>query len=91
MRIEVDTGQLSAAAAEQADIALALTEIAGRAAALGSNAAAAGAPQAQAALMAFCEHWSGSLRANAEAVGGLGTNVAAAASHYVTCDANAIR
>jgi hypothetical protein len=88
MRIEVDSGQLSAAAAEQLQVATTLSEIAGRAAAVGFDAGAAGAPEA---LMNFCDHWSGSLRANAEAVGGLGTNTDAAASAYVTCDAQAIQ
>ena len=91
MRIEVDSGHLSAAAAEQLDVATTLSEIAGRAVAVGSNAAAAGDPAAQAALQAFCDHWAGSLRANADSVSGIGANVAAAASSYVTCDANAIR
>jgi hypothetical protein len=90
MRIEVDTGHLSAAAAEQQDVACALLEVAGRAATVGSNSSIAGAPDAQAALMAFSEHWTGSLRENAEAIGGIATNAAAAASTYVTCDTSAI-
>jgi hypothetical protein len=91
MRIGVDSGRLSAAATEQLQVATTLSEIAGRAAAVGFDAGAAGAPEAEAALMNFCDHWSGSLRANAEAVGGLGSNTEAAASAYVTCDANAIQ
>lgn len=91
MRIEVDSGRLSSAAAEQLEVATTLSEVAGRAAAVAGDAAAAGAPAAEAALTSFCDHWSGSLLANAEAVGGLGSNTEAAASAYVTCDANAIR
>jgi hypothetical protein len=87
-RIEVDTGQLSGAAAEQATVAATLSELAGRVTAL--DPGVAGAPEAEAALMAWSQHWSGSLSANAAAVSGLAFNLGASAGAYLTCDANAI-
>jgi hypothetical protein len=87
-RIEVDTGQLTGAASEQGNVAASLSEVAGRVTAL--DPGVAGAPEAEAALMAWSQHWSGSLSANAAAVGGLALNLGASASAYLTCDATAI-
>jgi hypothetical protein len=89
-RIEVDTGQLFDAAAEQATVAASLNELAGRLAAVGASAAAAGAPEAQAALMSWCANWQGSLGATASSVGALGSNTQVAASMYLATDATAI-
>jgi hypothetical protein len=89
-RIEVDTGQLTGAAAAQAGVSANLSELAGRVSAVGSGASVAGAPEAEAALMAWADHWAGSLNANALAVDGLAVNLGASAAAYTTCDATAI-
>jgi uncharacterized protein YukE len=89
-RIEVDTGQLQGAAAQQASVAASLSELCGRLAAVGASAAAAGAPEAQAAIASWCANWEGSLGATASAVGGLGANTQAAASAYLMTDEGAM-
>jgi hypothetical protein len=89
-RIEVDTGQLTGAAADQADVATSLYDLSSRVSAVGADSGVLGLPQAQSALEAWAEHWSGSLTANAGSVGGLSLNLFTSASNYVTCDANAI-
>jgi hypothetical protein len=89
-RIEVDTGQLTGAAADQASVASNLYDIGSRVTAVGADASVLGMPQAMSALEAWAEHWSGSLSANATAVSGLSFNLFTSASNYLTCDANAI-
>jgi uncharacterized protein YukE len=89
-RIEVEPGQLQGAAAQQATVAASLTELVGRIAAVGASASAAGAPEAQDALMSWCANWQGSLGATASSVSALGTNTQAAASAYLQTDATAM-
>jgi hypothetical protein len=90
-RIEVDTGQLHAAGGRQASLAEQLVSMSGSLGATGNSAAAAaGEPGTAGAIGDCCAAWAMSLAMLADSVGGLGSNLGAAASAYATTDANAV-
>lgn len=90
MRIAVDTGLLFAAAGRSAGLASQVLGLRGQLDAVGTEAAAAGAPDASQAMSACCQDWSATLGVLAERVAGTGTNLGAAGAAYTTTDATAI-
>jgi hypothetical protein len=90
-RIEVDPGQLQSASGQQLALADQVAGLLGTLEAAGSSAAgAAGEPVAAAAIADCAAAWSVSLGMLAQSVGGLGSNIGAAGSAYVSTDAGAM-
>jgi hypothetical protein len=90
-RIEVDTGQLSAVATEEAAVAAQVIELRGRVEALATQAASAAGHAGAGAAIGDCGlAWTTSLGGLANAVSGIATNMHAAADAYAQTDAGAI-
>jgi hypothetical protein len=86
-RIQVQPEQLSGQGAEAAELAGRLAELSGRLEQIVAQAvAAAGEPNAAGAIEASGDAWGTSLTALHQAVGGLGTNLDAAATAYTSTD-----
>jgi hypothetical protein len=90
VRIEVETGALSAEGAGQAQLAGQIVELGGELARASSAACAAGDPRLSGAITDCLASWSRSLSMLAGSVEGVGTNLDAAAGAYTGTDQGAM-
>jgi Excreted virulence factor EspC, type VII ESX diderm len=90
VRIEVETGTLSAEGAGHSQLAGQIAELAGELARASSAACAAGDPHLSAAIDGCLATWSQALGMLAGSVEGLGTNLGGAANAYTVTDRGAM-